>query len=116
MRSVKRSQELKFIYIQDGKNIFKILYDDVLYFEGYGEYVKVITAGKNYMVRDSLTEFEHKFSIDYFLRIHKSYIVNTQKITGFNSIQVILRNTQLPIGRMYREKVLGVLKPSGGVK
>lgn len=110
------SQEMKFIYIQDGKNIFKILYDDVLYFEGYGEYVKVITAGKNYIVRDSLTEFEHKFSTDYFIRIHKSYIINTQKITGFNSIQVILKNTQLPIGRMYREKVMSILKPSEGVK
>jgi DNA-binding LytR/AlgR family response regulator len=110
------SQEMKFIYIQDGKNIFKILYDDVLYFEGYGEYVKVITAGKNYLVRDSLTEFEHKFSTDYFIRIHKSYIINTQKITGFNAIQVILKNTQLPIGRMYREKVMSILKPSGGVK
>jgi len=111
-----RNQEMKFIYIQDGKNIFKILYDDVLYFEGYGEYVKVITAGKNYIVRDSLTEFEHKFSTDYFIRIHKSYIINTQKITGFNSIQVILKNTQLPIGRMYREKVMSILKPSEGVK
>ncbi len=110
------NQEMKFIYIQDGKNIFKILYDDVLYFEGYGEYVKVITAGKNYMVRDSLTEFEHKFSTDYFIRIHKSYIINTQKITGFNSIQVILKNTQLPIGRMYREKVMSILKPSERVK
>jgi len=110
------SQEMKFIYIQDGKNIFKILYDDVLYFEGYGEYVKVITAGRNYIVRDSLNEFEHKYSTEYFIRIHKSYIINTQKITGFNAIQVILKNTQLPIGRMYREKVMGILKPSAGIK
>ena len=110
------SEEMKFIYIQDGKNIYKILYDDVLYFEGYGEYVKVITANKNYMVRDSLSEFEHRYSTEYFIRIHKSYIVNIQKITGFNTIQVILKNTQLPIGRMYREKVMSILTPSGGVK
>jgi len=110
------SHEMKFIYIQDGKNIYKILYDDVLYFEGYGEYVKVITVNKNYMVRDSLSEFEHRFSTEYFIRIHKSYIVNIQKITGFNSIQVILKNIQLPIGRMYRDKVMSVLTPSEGVR
>jgi DNA-binding LytR/AlgR family response regulator len=108
--------EMKFIYIQDGKNIYKILYDDVLYFEGYGEYVKVITVSKNYLVRDSLSEFEHRFSTEYFIRIHKSYIVNIQKITGFNSIQVVLKNTQLPIGRMYRDKVMSILTPSGGIK
>jgi DNA-binding LytR/AlgR family response regulator len=110
------SNEMKFIYIQDGKNIYKILYDDVLYFEGYGEYVKVITVSKNYLVRDSLSEFEHRFSTEYFIRIHKSYIVNIQKITGFNSIQVVLKNTQLPIGRMYRDKVMSILTPSGGIK
>ena len=114
--ALSKSEEMKFIYIQDGKNIYKILYEDVLYFEGYGEYVKVITAGKNYLVRDSLSEFEHRFSTDYFIRIHKSYIVNIQKITGFNSIQVILKNFQLPIGRMYREKVMSILTPSGGIK
>jgi DNA-binding LytR/AlgR family response regulator len=100
----------KSLHIQDGKNIFKLLYDDILYFEGYGEYVKVITLNKNYMVRDSLTEFERKLSSESFIRIHKSYIVNIQKITGFSTIQVILKNTQLPVGRIYREKVMKILK------
>ena len=104
------SQAKKYLHIQDGKNIFKLPYDDVLYFEGYGEYVKVITLNKNYMVRDSLTEFEHRLSADSFIRIHKSYIVNIHKITGFSTIQVILKNTQLPVGRMFREKVMKVLK------
>jgi DNA-binding LytR/AlgR family response regulator len=96
--------------LQDGKSIFKLLYDDVSYFEGYGEYVKVITTNKTYMVRDSLTEFEHKLSEDSFIRIHKSYIVNLQKVTGFSSIRVLLKNKELPVGRIYREKVMKILK------
>lgn len=102
--------EKKYIYLQDGKSIFKLLYDDVGYFEGYGEYVKVITTNKTYMVRDSLTEFERKLSEDSFIRIHKSYIVNLQKVTGFSSIHVLLKNNELPIGRIYREKVMKILK------
>lgn len=102
--------EKKFIYIQDGKNIFKLPYDEVLYFEGYGEYVKVITTYKTYMVRDSLTEFENKLASDSFLRIHKSYIVNTRKITGFSSIHVLLKDIELPIGRIYRDKSVSILK------
>ena len=103
-------QEKKYIYIQDGKNIFKLLSEDVFYFEGYGEYVKVITTNKTYMVRDSLTEFEHKLSEDNFLRVHKSYIVNLLKVTGFSTIHVLLKNSELPIGRIYREKVMKILK------
>ncbi len=102
--------EKKQVYIQDGKNIFKLQYEDILYFEGYGEYVKVITTGKTYMVRESLTEFEQKLSADSFLRIHKSYIVNLNKITGFSTIHVLIKDIEIPIGRIFREKVVGILK------
>ncbi len=100
----------KSIYIQDGKNTFKLLYDDIIYFEGYGEYVKVITTSRNYLVRDSLAEFEHKLSTDSFLRIHKSYLINIRKILGFSTIHVMVKNSELPIGRVYREKVMKILK------
>jgi len=102
--------EKKHVFIQDGKNIFKLQYEDILYFEGYGEYVKVITRGKTYMVRESLSEFEQKLSADSFLRIHKSYIVNLNKITGFSTIHVLINEIEIPIGRIYREKVVGILK------
>jgi DNA-binding LytR/AlgR family response regulator len=84
--SSSKTDEKKFVFIQDGKNTYKLLYDDIIYFEGYGEYVKVITLNKNYLVRDSLAEFEHKLSSDFFLRIHKSYLINMQKILGFSSM------------------------------
>jgi DNA-binding LytR/AlgR family response regulator len=100
----------KCIFIQDGKNVFKLPHDDVNYFEGYGEYVKVITTSKTYLVRDSLSEFENRLPVESFLRIHKSYIVNLNKITGFSSTHVLLKNSELPVGRMYREKAVSVLR------
>lgn len=107
--------EKKYIYIQDGKNIFKLLYDDVSYFEGYGEYVKVITLNKTFVVRESLTDFEHKLPPESFLRIHKSYIVNLQKIKGFSTVHVMLKDTELPIGRIYRENAVKVLRKDSDV-
>jgi len=104
------TDERKYVYIQDGKNTFKLFYDDIIYFEGYGEYVKVITINKNYLVRDSLAEFEHRLSSDFFLRIHKSYLINIRKILGFSTTNIMVKNHELPIGRVYREKVMKVLK------
>jgi len=104
------SNEKKFVFIQDGKNVFRLLYDEIIYFEGYGEYVKVITLNKNFLVRDSLAEFEHKLSSDFFVRIHKSYLINIRKILGFNTNNVMVKNNELPIGRVYREKVMKILK------
>jgi DNA-binding LytR/AlgR family response regulator len=108
------TNEKKYVYIQDGKNVFRLLYDDIIYFEGYGEYVKVITINKNYLVRDSLAEFEHKLSSDFFVRIHKSYLINIRKILGFNTNNVMVKNNELPIGRVYREKVMKILKAGAG--
>jgi DNA-binding LytR/AlgR family response regulator len=62
------------------------------------------------MVREPLAEFENKLSPESFLRIHKSYIVNTQKINGFSTIHVLLKDHELPIGRMYRDKAMATLR------
>lgn len=113
VRSIPESHsqtEQKHIFIQDGKNTIRLDYDEVEYFEGYGEYVKVITCTRTYVVRDSLTDFENKLSPDSFLRIHKSYIVNLRKIKGFSTIHVLLRDIELPVGRIYREKAMITLK------
>jgi DNA-binding LytR/AlgR family response regulator len=104
------TDEKNHVYIQDGKKTYKLLYSDIIYFEGYGEYVKVITVNKNYLVRDSLAEFENKLSSDFFLRIHKSYLINIRKILGFSTTNIMVKNNELPIGRVYREKVMKVLK------
>ena len=105
-----QSAESRHVFIQDGKNIYKISYDDLLYLEGFGEYVKVVTVSKTHLVRDSLSDFEQKLPSDHFLRIHKSYIVNLEKITGYNSVHVMLKNTELPVGRIFRDKAMAILK------
>ncbi|HBE42597.1 MAG TPA: DNA-binding response regulator [Bacteroidales bacterium] len=105
-----QSAENRHVFIQDGKNIYKVSYDDLLYLEGFGEYVKVVTVSKTYLVRDSLLDFEQKLSGDHFLRIHKSYIVNLEKITGYSSVHIMLKNNELPIGRIFRERVMTILK------
>ncbi len=105
-----KSAEIRHVFIQDGKNIYKISFDDLLYLEGFGEYVKVVTVSKTHLVRDSLSDFEQKLPGGHFLRIHKSYIVNLGKITGYSSAHIMLKNIELPIGRIYREKAVTILK------
>jgi DNA-binding LytR/AlgR family response regulator len=104
------SKEIGHILIQDSKNTFKIPLDEIIWFEGYGEYVKVITENKNYLVRGSLTDFENRLAEKKFLRIHKSYIVNIAKIKGFSTQNVLIKNSTLPIGRIYHDRVINILK------
>jgi DNA-binding LytR/AlgR family response regulator len=100
----------KSLFINNGKNSVKVIIDDILYLEASGEYVKFVTADKSWLVRETLLNLESRISPGILVRIHKSYIVNIRKITRFSTIHVIVNDTQLPIGRVYRDKVRSILK------
>jgi two-component system, LytTR family, response regulator len=110
LNKLNAGTEKNFILIQEGKDSFKVFLCDILYLEAYGEYVRFYTEERKYLTRRSLSDFESDLPKDIFMRIHKSYLVNIQKVTGFSTIYVILKTTQLPIGRNYRPIVLGILK------
>lgn len=98
-----------YIYIQDGKTIHKVYFKDILYLEGYGEYVKVHSSNKVYLSREPMHAYENKLPGDIFLRTHKSYIVSLRKVEAFTSGSVIIRGIELPIGRTFREHVFKTL-------
>jgi len=102
-----------FLFIHEGKDSFKVFLSDIVYFEAYGEYVKCITENRKYLVRKSLSDFESELNHNVFLRIHKSYLVNIHKVTGFSTIHVIMKSIQLPIGRVHRDEVLRLLRAGG---
>ena len=53
-----------------------------------GDYVKVVTENKNYMVLSTMKSFLNKLPKNQFIRIHKSYIVNLKKVINFTTTNV----------------------------
>lgn len=77
--------------------------DEVLWVEGSGEYIKIVTRFKSYMVLRRLSDFIESHSAMGFVRIHRSYIVLKENIKSHNSQMVILKDgSQLPVGRSYK--------------
>ena len=84
----------------------KVLIDQIKYIEGYGEYIKIITAQKAYLVFSRLNDFEEKNQDKGFIRIHKSYIVQKQKIVSMSYQMVKLSDgSELPVGRMFKQNI-----------
>lgn len=106
--STLKYQDL-YIYIQDGKTIHKVYYKDILYFEGYGEYVKVHSTHKVYLSREPMHEYENRLPQGQFLRTHKSFIISLRKVNAFTSGSVFVQGVELPIGRTYKEQVFQML-------
>ena len=77
----------------------KVYTKDIKWVEALGDYVKVITSKSNIIVLSSLRNFEKKLPTNKFLRIHKSYIINLDKIDNITSKTVEIESSLIPISR-----------------
>ncbi|PJB15430.1 MAG: hypothetical protein CO118_03530 [Flavobacteriales bacterium CG_4_9_14_3_um_filter_32_8] len=92
----------KQLEIITSKGIELLLESDILYCEAEGSYTKIVTESKLIMQRITLKKIAEKLSND-FMRIHRSFIVNKQKITAQNINSVYINQTKLPISRSYKK-------------
>ena len=93
----------QYLSIRSDYRTIKIMFDDILYIEGLSEYVKIVTLRKNYVTLIALKDLERQLAAFGFLRVHKSYIVNTSKIHSQGRQQIVLDNDFIvPIGRVYK--------------
>jgi len=70
-----------FIFLREDKIDHKVLFSDILYVEGCGNFVKVFANRKMIMVAETMTHIEEKLPGNIFLRVHKSFIVSIRKIS-----------------------------------
>lgn len=91
----------KYIVIKDGYDEIKLNHDDILYIKSDNTYVDIITTSKKYAIRNSLDSFLKELDNETFCKVHRSYIVNTSKITKKGSNAVFLGTIQIPISRNF---------------
>src|SRR5690606_637044 len=73
--------EDRYIFIKEDQQAIKIFLKDILYFEAAVDYIFIHTAEKRYMTLFSMKQVEQEVEGENFLRIHRSFIVNTRHIS-----------------------------------
>ncbi len=99
----KEVQERRFHFFVADKKRHKIFFDEILYIESLKDYVKVHTAERSVITKFQIGEMEELLKDQNFFRIHKSFIVNLNRLTAFNANEVEIGKINLPIGRTYAE-------------
>jgi DNA-binding LytR/AlgR family response regulator len=93
------------IFLKTEYRIVKVSISDICYIEGMSEYLKVHVEGdsKPIITLLSMKKIEERLP-NYFMRIHRSYIVNLKRIQEVNKNRIIMdKETYLPIGDMYKD-------------
>ena len=101
-----------FLYFKCNRKMIKVLIDDILFIESLKDYVKIyVDQYKDHplIVKQTITSLEAMLPISNFLRIHRSYIVSTNKILSFTSTHIQIGKDELPIGRLFGPKVFEML-------
>lgn len=93
------------LFVKSEGKIVKIRVADILYVESANEYIKINLDNKDVVTTlKRLKEFEEELPAEHFLRIHRSFIVNTGKIKAVERFRVLLNNNvPIPVGELYRE-------------
>ena len=94
------------VFIKTDGKIHKVLHGDILYAEAKGNYTKVVTESGTYLPAFSFSHFEELLPADVFIRIHRSFIIKTKKISHIRGNTVNIGIFNIPIGTIYKDSFL----------
>lgn len=106
---VEPSQQ-QFIYIKVASKFHKLYVDDILYIESLKDYVIIHCSQQKINAKYKISDLEMELKVFHFLRIHRSFIVNPQKITAFTLNDIEIGTKEIPIGTNYKEYIFKILK------
>lgn len=91
--------------LKSGYDLHKISYDDIIYIESDSEYVNYhLTDGKKVMVYQSLGKLTDSLPTA-FMRVHRSYIIHKEKVTGLKGRDLLLGDKVIPVSDRYYDVV-----------
>ncbi|TDE03611.1 LytR/AlgR family response regulator transcription factor [Flavobacterium hiemivividum] len=93
-------------YINIDRRLIKIEFATVNVVEAKGDYIHIKTEGKNYIVHSTLKKIEDKLPKDLFLKVHRSFIINTKKIIDIEDNSVLIAKDVIPISHANRPELM----------
>lgn len=98
-----------FVYFKVDKKMIKTRMADILYIESIKDYVKVKTAEKEIITQQKISYLEESLPREQFVRIHRSFIVNLNRIDAYTATDVEIGKLSVPIGRNYKNDIIKLL-------
>ncbi|MFH6963867.1 LytR/AlgR family response regulator transcription factor [Flavobacterium plurextorum] len=98
-----------YIFVTSGNKNIKIILDEILFIESLKDYITIhLENRKSYHIKQNISVFE-KLLNSNFVRVHRSYIIQTKKLTSYSKNEIEIHSIQIPIGNSYKENWLNHL-------
>ena len=100
----------KFLLVKEDGKLSKVFYRDILYIESRKDYVMLYTANQSYIKYMTMKSIEDLLAEEQFKRVHRSFIVATEAVTGIYNNALEINRKTIPIGEKYKKEVLGFFR------
>ncbi|MFY7988920.1 MAG: LytR/AlgR family response regulator transcription factor [Flavobacterium sp.] len=122
IKAVKKASELHLlrneINEENGESIviksnlkkLKVYVSKIKWVEAYGDYIKIVTDDESHLVLSTMKNFEKELPANKFIRVHKSYIINLDRVEKFNSKFAEIGNTKIPLSRNKKEEIVKAIE------
>lgn len=97
------------IFLKDNKKYYQVNIADILFAEAYGNYVKIHFEDKVILTHQTFTSFKDSLPPNKFIQTHKSFLVAIKKIQLVEGNRIFIGDHEIPVGKVYREGVNGLL-------
>ena len=97
--------EKDWLLVKADKKSYKVQFNDILYIESMADYVVVHLAGKKLITKERISQLEGELPGLLFLRVHRGFIINTQKVESLYGNTIEIGGAKIPVGRNYKELV-----------
>lgn len=104
------SGERDYLFIKSGTNFYKVKTKDIYYIKGTGNYVTFVLDQKEILSLMTMSKALESLPEELFVRVHKSYIVNSLHVDLIENEEVRIRSERIPIGESYRQSFFDSIK------
>lgn len=94
------------IFIKADGKFIRLNFQDILYIESVGDYVRYFTPAKQYLAHSTLKAVEEKMNPKHFIKVHRSYIVNLSKIKDIQDHSIVIESKVIPISKALKPVVM----------
>lgn len=92
-----------YFFVKSDRKYFKVNFEDILFVEGLKDYVILQLEEQRIITRMNLKAMNELLPKSLFLRVNKSYIVNTARIEAFDNNDIFIKTHEIAIGSSYRD-------------
>lgn len=108
-----KSTSGNFIFVKTENRLQKVAFSEILFIEGQGDYLKIVTINARIMTLQNFKKFEATLPPENFIRVHKSYLIALNKIESISRNRIKIGNTLIPVSDSYKNSFYEAISKKG---